>query len=97
MGVPSGRRLDVVEADPGARSNGRVTLRADHREKTLENTRGGFLDALIEVDGVCAGERMFLLLWRNEHRNDVYLMTHESRDRALSARVGVGANPGGSA
>jgi hypothetical protein len=86
---------DLLKADPGA-LYGRVTLRAITEEKTLENTRGGFLDALIEGGWrVRRTNRMFHLFLAYEHRNDVYLLTHESRDRALFGfRVGVGANPG---
>ena len=73
-----------------------ATLRAISEEKTVDRTRGGFLDALAEGGWrIRRGRNLLHFYAAYEHRNDVYLMSPSSKDRALFGfRVGRSNNPG---
>ena len=86
---------DLVPAGGGA-LYARATLRAISEEKTVDRTRGGFLDALAEGGWrIRRGRNLLHFYAAYEHRNDVYLMSPSSKDRALFGfRVGRSNNPG---
>jgi hypothetical protein len=86
---------DLLPAGGGA-LYARATLRAITEEKTLDRTRGGFIDALAEGGWrVRRGRNLLHFYVAYEHRNDVYLMSPSAQDRALVGfRVGRSNNPG---
>lgn len=74
----------------------RASLRAVTEKRVTPDSRGSFIDAVIEGGWrLRRADRAIHFFVAYEHRNDVYLFNQESRDRTLYGfRVGFGANPG---
>jgi len=83
-------QADVVEKPWGAVYLS-LMIRGVKTESTVVLPRGGFVDASVEGGArIRRGQRSFHIFAAFEHRNDVYLLVPEHRDRALlGLRFGI--------